>query len=516
MSMSRVSFASEGKLDRRSVVLGGVALAACATTPSTPDPTADADFRALIDQLGGDTISAPERASALAAVQRAGLSPSNRILLDAVVSGAQAEAALSHFAYADGPFYTVTTRSGAYRAPAPEAHALDGDTAKLEANAVQGVIAPDFILDRTIAAVTQARSHAVTPTAPPDLDAAFARQLATLQRLRAQATPDAGVWRLPHGEDLYARQLSFNLGATTDPRLAHERAAWQCRAWQAEADTLLRAEGGREADVGARLRALMENPRFLYPDSDAGKTAAVAYMNMRLLRAREYMPRAFAAGLETTPAIVRRMSAEDEARGAAGRRDGQSYIVDLTHIRNRPSWTLPSVVHHELAPGHLLQASLGDAAQAPRLQVRYATGYNEGWAIYAERLMDELGAFEDDKLARIGYLQWMLFRIGRVVADTGIHVMRWSRERAIAEMRALQGDSIAFISIEDDVERFCLQPGFYAAQGLAALNIHDLRERVKSRVGARFTLQHFHDAMLRSGPLSPPGLAEAANVRFSS
>ena len=172
-------------------------------------------------------------------------------------------------------------------------------------------------------------------------------------------------------------------------------------------------------------------------------------------------------------------------------------------------------MHHETLPGHLLQAPLGEAAHAPRLQLRFAGGYNEGWAIYAERLADEMGAFEGEPLARLGYLQWMLFRVGRIVADTGIHVMRWDRARAIAEMQALQGDSIAFISIAEDVERFSVQPGLYAAQGLAALDMHDLRESTKRRVGARFDLRRFHSAMLEFGPLSPPGLAQAAAVAFA-
>ncbi len=124
-----------------------------------------------------------------------------------------------------------------------------------------------------------------------------------------------------------------------------------------------------------------------------------------------------------------------------------------------------------------------------------------------------MGAYAEDPLARIGYLQWMLFRMARVVADTGIHAMRWSRERAIEEMRALQGESIAFVSIETDVVRFVAQPGAHAAQGLAALHIAELRDRTR-RDARDFNLARFHNAMLRYGPLSPPGLEQAARVAF--
>jgi uncharacterized protein (DUF885 family) len=178
-------------------------------------------------------------------------------------------------------------------------------------------------------------------------------------------------------------------------------------------------------------------------------------------------------------------------------------------------WTLPSVVHHEVLPGHIHQAPYEGAANAPDLQRRYAGGYSEGWATYAEQIAGEAGAYDGDRLARLGYLQWMLFRYARVVADTGIHAMRWSRERAITEMRALQGDSIAFVSIEDDVTRFCIQPGAYAAQGLAALHIAELRERTRRTARGGFDIRRFHTAMLQHGPLSPPGLDAAARAAFA-
>jgi uncharacterized protein (DUF885 family) len=110
----------------------------------------------------------------------------------------------------------------------------------------------------------------------------------------------------------------------------------------------------------------------------------------------------------------------------------------------------------------------------------------------------------------------MLFRMARVVVDTGIHALLWSRQRAVDEMRALQGDSIAFVSIEDDVVRFCAQPGAHAAQGLTALHIAQLRMRTERAAGAAFDPKRFHEAMLRYGPLSPPGLDQAARAAFSA
>ncbi|UPT63470.1 MAG: DUF885 domain-containing protein [Hyphomonadaceae bacterium JAD_PAG50586_4] len=304
--------------------------------------------------------------------------------------------------------------------------------------------------------------------------------------------------------------MQFQLGEEVSPRAAHRRAQAYCRELQREADVLLRAQGLTQGSVGERLRAFAADERQLYADSAEGKTQAVANMNAALARARPLL-RNVLEGADT-PAEVRLVPPETEAGGMAGRREGGVYHVDFGAIRSRPKWTLASVAYHELVPGHILQAPFERAAQAPALQARYASGYSEGWATYAERLADESGVYANDPASRIGYLQWMLFRFGRVVADTGIHVMRWSRERAVQELRDLQGDNIAFVSIEEDVLRMCAQPGAAAAQGLAAMRFAELREEAPRRLGARFDARAFHTAMLRHGPLSPPGLAQAARA----
>jgi uncharacterized protein (DUF885 family) len=531
-------------LDRRSLLLASVSLAACASPPpqALNDFGADATFHDLVERLGdeppnGETLeavaarrsAAEQRFAAIRAVNPMRLAPADAILRASIFAGAQAEADLARtidYGSERSP-YVVTHRAGAYRRinaalDRPDADAgalaldLIGETERIETDAARGIIPPTLILERTLAELDalRARFMLVRNATAAALGPPLSRQIEALHLLRPRATEEAGVWRLPHGDLFYARLLQAYLGAPVTPRAAHQQALARAQTLRTETDALLRAQNLTEGSVGERLRALTRDTRYLYADNNAGKSSAVAEMNARLARIRTLLPRAF-SGLETTPAEVRRMSAADEARGAGGRRDDAAYIVDLTHIRARPSWTLPSVVHHETLPGHLLQAPLQAAAAPPRLQMRFAGGYAEGWAIYAEQLADELGAFEDDPLGRIGYLQWMLFRMARVVVDTGIHVMRWSRVRAIDEMLALQGDSIAFVTIEDDVDRICAEPAAFTAQGLAALYLVAQRERARRTHGARFDLARFHDAALKHGPLSPPGLAEAVRVEFA-
>jgi uncharacterized protein (DUF885 family) len=511
--------------NRRHFLLGSVALAGCASTPAppaSPDPAADTELRAMAERLAQRS-----RASRLFMLQRfdaSRLTADGRVLYRSLIPGAEADAALSRYDFGDGVNpYTITHRAGAYRrvaelrdgdTPRRSANALDRETGRFQADAARGVAPPDFALAATIRAVEQARARvaASNDSAQQRVIDALTRQIEAMQGIAANASNEPGLWRLPDGEAYYAQVLKLAYGAAIDSREAHAMALDRCRTLQAEADALLRAEGLTQGDVGARLRALAADPRYLTGTTDAGKAVAVATMNEDVTRIRALMPQAF-SNAEALQAEVRRVSNAREANGAAGGRSGTTYAVDLG--RPRPVWTLPSVVNHELIPGHILQASYERAAAAPALQGRYAAAYSEGWATYAEMLADELGGFAGNPRARIGYLQWMLFRVGRIVIDTGIHAMRWNRERAIAEMIALQGESIAFVTIEEDVSRFTVQPGQYAAQGLSALHIHALRERTRREARGRFTLARFHDAMLRHGPLSPPGLDEAARAEFA-
>ena len=317
---------------------------------------------------------------------------------------------------------------------------------------------------------------------------------AALAGLAGLAAP---AFAAPSGD--YRRALATAYGGDVDPMAAHRLAIAATRRLQARADRLLRSQGLTEGDVAARLRALAKDPRWLYADDQAGRDRAVADMNARLAAIRPKLAAVF-GDLPIAPAEVRRMSGPDEAKGRGGYRevphDGQpgAYYVDLKAIRGRPAWTLASVAFHELTPGHLLQAPLQDAAHPDPQRVREATAFSEAWAIYAEQLAADLGAYADDPMAEIGFLQWRLFRLGRVVADTGLHARGWSRGQAIAAMAALQGQSIAFITIEADVDRMIQTPGKVAAEGLGALTLSRLRP------ARRTAWPEFHRTVLQASP----------------
>lgn len=296
----------------------------------------------------------------------------------------------------------------------------------------------------------------------------------------------------------YAEILGDAWGAPLDPMAAHREALEEARRLQARADRLLRGRGLSGGSVAERLQTLFVDERHLYPDDGAGRDRVVGEMNARLAALRPRLASAF-GGLPIPRAEVRRMSADDEARGRGGYREPPAYYVDLKAIRERPAWTLPSVAFHETVPGHALQATLQSDDPAKQ---RWFGVYSEAWATYAEQLANDLGAYAHDPLGALGYLHWRLFRLARVVADTGQGALGWSLDRAVAEMTALQGPSIAFVTIEADAARMRRQPAVFAAQGMGALEIARLRPARSAQWAG------FHRAILADGPY-PCGMLRA-------
>jgi len=306
------------------------------------------------------------------------------------------------------------------------------------------------------------------------------------------------------GAEAYGEALAHAWGGPVDPKVAHRLARREAKRLQARADVLLRGQGLKSGSVAQRLRALADDPRYLYPDDDAGRDRAVAEMNARLAAMRPKLARAF-GDLPLPQAEVRRMSREDEARGRGGYREPPAYYVDLKAIRARPAWSLPGVAFHETIPGHALQTTMQAPAPPPE-RARHLGVYSEAWAIYAEQLVADLGAYEGDPRGEIGALQWRLFRLARIVADTGQGALGWSHDEAVAAMTELQGRDIAFTTIEADVARMRRQPGVYAAQGLGALEIARLRP---TRIA---DWPRFHRAILADGPWPCAMLAAVAKA----
>jgi uncharacterized protein (DUF885 family) len=411
----------------------------------------------------------------------------------------------------------------------PKALDQDGEEARLDRSL--GDVAPDFILDATLTQITGLRdTPAVKATLVQSLVRrtkdkaiagdwearatkiyvdgvvpALARQAELVRDLRAGATHDAGVWRLPDGDAYYrasvANWTTTNLSGDEIHSLGLELVA----SLSSAADAAMRAQGLTQGTVGERYRGLYNDLRYRYPNTDAGKVKLIADLNVKVAAVQARLPEYFGV-LPKAKVEIRRIPAYTEAGAPGGyyepgALDGSrpgAYYINLRDTAEVPSWTLPTLTYHESIPGHHLQGSIANEAPLPMIRkLSFFSAYIEGWALYAEQLADEMGMYKDDPMGRIGYLHDALFRAVRLVVDSGLHAKRWSREKAIAYYVAQIGDQDA--SATTEVERYCVWPGQACGYMLGKLAWLKQRGRAQAALGPHFDIRAFHDAGLTSG-----------------
>jgi uncharacterized protein (DUF885 family) len=176
------------------------------------------------------------------------------------------------------------------------------------------------------------------------------------------------------------------------------------------------------------------------------------------------------------------------------------FYANTSHLETRPSYEIESLTLHEAVPGHHLQICLAlELKNLPefRKSVKF-TGYVEGWALYAEKLGAEMG-FYDDPYARFGQLSFEMWRACRLVIDTGLHVFKWDRKKAIDFLQHYTGKSEAASAVE--VDRYIVMPGQATAYKIGELKILELRKKFEETKGDNFDIRDFHDLILRNGAL---------------
>ena len=525
----------------------------------------NADLRGKLRDESAAGIAAAKALNAdqlarLKTIARKPLGTSDRVNYDTVLYTLQSRAAMNGFEYGGAGGgggvspYVISQQTGAYQqvpdfldtkhpiGDASDAEAylarleafageIDGNIDRAKHDAALGVVPPDFLLDTaldqmmktrlaaeqtelvtSIARRTRAKGIAgdwearATAIYNEKVGPALDRLIDQTKAMRATAVHDAGIWRLPKGDEYYGASLRFSTTTKMTADEVHKLGLDQAKEISARLDGLLKAQGLTQGTVGARIASLYKDPKVLYPNTDDGKVQAIAYCNARLDAIRPRLPRAFKR-LPTYAFEVRRVPPATEAGSASafsqgpaldGSRPGIVYF-NLHDSAEWPKWLLSTTVFHEGLPGHQLEGGLALSNTALPLirKVSGFSGYAEGWALYAEQLADELGMYDDDPLGRIGYLKFQLFRAGRCVVDTGIHHMKWSREQAIQYFVDLDGDAPGFATRE--VERYCATPGQACSYKIGHTVWTRARARTQKALGAHYDIKDFHEAGLGCG-----------------
>jgi uncharacterized protein (DUF885 family) len=409
---------------------------------------------------------------------------------------------------------------------------LDEGTAQARDAAARGFLMPDFItrsvlgqfdrflegepaanilvtsLDERAAKLADvstderaAFTAAAEKTVREDVIPAFTRARALLQEQLPLTTSDAGVWRLPQAAEAYAAALSFYTTTDLTPQQIHDLGRREVARIEAEMDGLLHQLGYKEGSVRDRFARLNQD---LQPPADPDPRPALIARYQAILDESIQRAQALFDLQPKAPCDVRRVPPFTEKTAAAhytlpapdGSRPGTFWAPlpgPTFKILN-----MRTLTYHEAIPGHHYQLALiQEMEELPRFRRDRIFGANsansEGWALYAEQLATEHGWYEGDIPGLLGQLDAELFRARRLVADTGLHAMQWTRQQAID-----------YGIPAHEVERYVVWPGQACSYKIGQLKILELRAKAQAALGDKFSIKEFHNVFLRAGvvPLS--------------
>ena len=322
------------------------------------------------------------------------------------------------------------------------------------------------------------------------------------------ARQQVGASSLPDGEAFY--QFAIRQQTTTDltAKQIHEIGLKEVARIRREMEDVI-SKTGFKGSFAEFLTFLRTDPRFYYTKAE---DLVAGYSYIAKVADGE-LPRLFAE-LPRTPYGVRvipdyegpaQTTAYYQPSAADGSRAGY-YMINTYKLETRPKYEMEALTLHESVPGHHLQIARAQELKGLpdfRRNAGY-TAYVEGWGLYAESLGTEMG-FYKDPYSKFGQLTYEMWRACRLVVDTGMHALGWSRQRAIDFMKDNTAKTENDIIVE--IDRYIVWPAQALAYKLGELKIKELRARASRELGARFDVRKFHNAVLDNGPL-PLGLLE--------
>ncbi len=407
---------------------------------------------------------------------------------------------------------------------------LDGELDRIKNARGQGVVPPAFLLDKAIkqmeasiaaAKETYAEPLAVSRITGADTAAAQAeriagsgiipaleRQLAELKVQRGIAKDAAGMWAQPGGEKYYDWAIRASTTTKLTPDEIHQQGLDELKTLHGRMDPILREIGYTQGSVGERMRALSADPRYHFTEGDKGREEIFAFINERLGWIKSQMPRAFNSLVDPNMEVRRLPLAEEPgapgAYGGAGSKDGSipgRMWINLRTTDLHRKYDLADLTFHEAIPGHVWEGEFSNRLPLIRSILAF-NAFSEGWALYAEQLADELGAYDEFKVGRLGYLQSLAFRACRLVVDTGMHHKRWTREQGRQFFVEENGSKVEEVASE--VDRYCSWPGQACGYKIGHSEIVKNRARAQKELGGAYDLKAFNTAVVLGGnaPLS--------------
>ena len=321
-----------------------------------------------------------------------------------------------------------------------------------------------------------------------------------------QTTEDDGVWKLPRGNEYYASRLKTMTTTELSAKEIHQIGLDEVDRIHEEMRVIM-SKVGFESNLQDFFKYLKDEPRFTYPDTEAGRedyikeaTRIIETISKRLDEVFLKLPK---AKLEVRRVEAFREKTAGKAFYSRGTPDGSRpgyYYANLNDINDMPKYQMEALAYHEGNPGHHMQLSISqELSGVPEFRKHNSvTAYTEGWGLYSEFFPKEMGFYEDP-YSDFGRLAMELWRAARLVVDTGIHDKKWTRTEAIDYLLANTPNPKN--DCEKAIERYIVMPGQATAYKIGMMKILELRESAKDKLQEKFDIRVFHDTVINSGPV---------------
>ncbi|QJE72507.1 DUF885 domain-containing protein [Aerophototrophica crusticola] len=367
------------------------------------------------------------------------------------------------------------------------------------------VDAPAAEKDALATAGTKALAERMAP--------AYQRFITVVEGLSARQKESRGAWSLPDGAAYYQAMILNHTSLPLAPEAIHALGLKETARLHEELRQVL-PKLGFKGTVQEFFTHLRTDKSFRFPDTEEGRkeylATATGYIDAMRARLDELFGTKPKAPVVVKPVEAFREKATPSAFYEQSSPDGSRpgvFYANLSDMSVQTRHDLEALCYHEAIPGHHMQVAIAQEMTGLPTFRRFSfdTAYGEGWAMYTERLAKEHG-FYKEPISEAGRICSELFRAGRLVVDSGIHAKQWTREQAIQWMNDNTANSLA--DNENEIERYFVWPGQATAYKVGMNRILELREQAKAKLGPRFDLRGFHDAVLTNGSVTLPILEE--------